>query len=132
MFANVLNFQQLTESLKPKKAIEILNEIVKALDEATETHGVEKIKTTGSEYLAVSGLSVARLDHTQRIIDFAVEAIRVVNQVSREWDVDLKMKVGVHDGGIMAGTVGSQRLIYDIWGRYRGKSALCAVGGGAQ
>jgi len=116
MFANVLNFQQLTESLKPKKAIEILNEIVKALDEATETHGVEKIKTTGSEYLAVSGLSVARLDHTQRIIDFAVEAIRVVNQVSREWDVDLKMKVGVHDGGIMAGTVGSQRLIYDIWG----------------
>ncbi|MEN8447603.1 MAG: adenylate/guanylate cyclase domain-containing protein, partial [Cyanobacteria bacterium J06555_13] len=116
LFANVLNFQQLTENLKPKKAIEILNEIVKALDEATENHGIEKIKTTGSEYLAVSGLSVPRLDHSKRVIDFAVEALRIITQVNREWDVDLKMRVGVHTGGVMAGTVGSQRLIYDVWG----------------
>lgn len=116
VFANVLNFQQLTEALKPKKAIEILNDAVSALDEATEHHGIEKIKTTGSEYLAVSGLSVARLDHTKRVIDFAVEALRIVKQVSREWDVDLQMRIGVHSGGVMAGTVGSQRLIYDVWG----------------
>ncbi|MGB3299020.1 MAG: adenylate/guanylate cyclase domain-containing protein [Phormidesmis sp.] len=116
VFANVLNFQALTESLKPKKAIAILNEIVKALDEATEHHGIEKIKTTGSEYLAVSGLSEARLDHAKRVIDFAIEAIRIVNQVSREQSVDLQMRVGIHSGGIMAGTVGSQRLIYDVWG----------------
>ncbi|MEO0768562.1 MAG: adenylate/guanylate cyclase domain-containing protein [Cyanobacteria bacterium J06649_4] len=117
MFANVLGFQELTESLKPHKAIEILNEIVKALDEATESHGVEKIKTTGSEYLAVSGLSVARLDHAKRIIDFSVEAIRLVGQVNREWDTDLRLRIGVHMGSVMAGTVGSQRLIYDVWGR---------------
>lgn len=116
LFANVLNFQQLTNHLKPKKAIEILNEIVKALDDATENHGIEKIKTTGSEYLAVSGLSVPRLDHAKRVIDFAVEALRIVTQVNREWEVDLKMQVGVHTGGVMAGTVGSQRLIYDVWG----------------
>ena len=116
LFANVLNFQRLTEELKPKKAIEILNDVVNALDEATEHHGIEKIKTTGSEYLAVSGLSVARLDHTKRIIDFAVEAIRIVSQVNREWEVDLQLRVGVHSGGVMAGTVGSQRPIYDVWG----------------
>ncbi|NJM97663.1 MAG: HAMP domain-containing protein [Phormidesmis sp. RL_2_1] len=116
IFANVLNFQRLTEDLKPKKAIEILNAVVKALDEASEQHGIEKIKTTGSEYLAVSGLSVPRLDHAKRVLDFAVDAIRIVNQVNREWDVDLKLRAGVHSGGVMAGTVGSQRLIYDIWG----------------
>jgi len=116
LFANVLNFQRLTEELKPTKAIEILNEIVKALDDATENHGIEKIKTTGSEYLAVSGLSVPRLDHAKRVIDFSVEALRIVTQVNREWDVDLQMRVGVHTGGVMAGTVGSQRLIYDVWG----------------
>jgi class 3 adenylate cyclase len=116
VFANVLNFQALTEAQKPKKAIEILNEIVKALDEATEHHGIEKIKTSGSEYLAVSGLSVARLDHAKRIIDFAVEAIRIVAQVSREWNVNLELRVGAHSGGVMAGTIGTQRLTYDIWG----------------
>ncbi|MEL7355174.1 MAG: adenylate/guanylate cyclase domain-containing protein [Cyanobacteria bacterium J06560_6] len=116
LFANVLNFQRLTEELKPKKAIEILNEIVSAMDDATEQHGIEKIKTTGSEYLAVSGLSVARLDQTKRVIDFAIEAMRIVSQVNREYDTDLQMRVGVHSGSVMAGTVGSQRLIYDIWG----------------
>ncbi len=116
VFMNVLNFQQLTEELESKKAIEILNELVKALDESTESYGVEKIKTTGSEYLAVSGLSVARLDHTKRVIDFAVESIRIVAQINREWETDLKMRIGIHTGGVMAGTVGTQRLIYDVWG----------------
>ncbi|MEO1621075.1 MAG: adenylate/guanylate cyclase domain-containing protein, partial [Cyanobacteria bacterium J06632_3] len=116
MFANILGFQDLAASLKSQKAIEVLNEIVKALDEATDRHGVEKIKTTGSEYLAVSGLSVARLDHAKRVIDFALEAIRIVDQVNREWVTDLRLQVGVHIGGVMAGTVGSQRLTYDVWG----------------
>ena len=116
MFANILHFDELTKELKPKKAIKILNEIVSALDEATEHHGVEKIKTTGSEYLAVSGLSVARLDHAKRIIDFAIEGIRIISQINREFSVQLQMRVGVHSGGVMAGTVGKQRLIYDVWG----------------
>ena len=116
MFLNVLNFQALTEDLKPKNAIAILNELVSALDDATESYGVEKIKTTGSEYLAVSGLSVARLDHSKRIIDFAIEAMRVVDQVNLERDTNLQLRVGIHTGGVMAGTVGSQRLIYDVWG----------------
>jgi len=116
LFINVLNFQALTEDLKPKKAITILNEIVSALDDATERHGVEKIKTTGSEYLAVSGLSVARLDHTKRLIDFAVEATRIMDQVNREWNIRLQVRAGIHTGSVMAGTVGSQRLIYDVWG----------------
>ncbi|MEL6552151.1 MAG: adenylate/guanylate cyclase domain-containing protein [Cyanobacteria bacterium J06621_11] len=116
LFANVLNFQKLTCDLQPKKAIAILNEIVSALDDLTNTYGIEKIKTTGSEYLAVSGLSVARLDHSKRIIDFAIESIRIVSQVNREYGTDLQMRLGVHTGSVMAGTVGSQRLIYDVWG----------------
>ncbi|MFK8182190.1 MAG: adenylate/guanylate cyclase domain-containing protein [Phormidesmis sp.] len=116
LFINVLNFQALTEELTPKQAIQILNEIVSALDDATEQYGVEKIKTTGSEYLAVSGLSVARLDHAKRLIDFAIEASRIMDQVNRRQNTQLQMRAGIHTGGVMAGTVGSQRLIYDVWG----------------
>lgn len=116
LFINVLNFQALTEERKPKNAIAILNEIVRALDDATEGYGVEKIKTTGSEYLAVSGLSVARLDHSKRLIDFALEALRIIEQVNLEENTQLQIRAGLHTGGVMAGTVGSQRLIYDVWG----------------
>jgi class 3 adenylate cyclase len=116
VFINVLNFQRLIKEVKPRKAIEILNELVKALDELTDSYGVEKIKTTGSEYLAVSGLSVPRLDHAKRIVDFAAESIQIVSQVNREWEIDLKIRIGIHSGSVMAGTVGTQRLIYDVWG----------------
>ena len=116
VFINVLNFQRLIKEAKPRKAIEILNELVKALDELTDSYGVEKIKTTGSEYLAVSGLSVPRLDHAKRIVDFAAESIQIVSQVNREWELDLKIRIGIHSGSVMAGTVGTQRLIYDVWG----------------
>lgn len=116
MFANILNFQGLTAQVKPRTAIKILNEIVSALDDDTERYGVEKIKTTGSEYLAVSGLSEARLDHTKRIVDFAIEALRIVQKVSLEHNIELQMRIGVHSGSLMAGTVGNQRLVYDIWG----------------
>ena len=116
LFVNVLHFEELTKQRSPSEAIKILNEVVLALDEATEQYGVEKIKTTGSEYLAVSGLSVARLDHAKRIVDFAVESIRIINQVNREYDTQLQIRAGAHLGGVMAGTVGKQRLIYDVWG----------------
>ncbi|MEM8503093.1 MAG: adenylate/guanylate cyclase domain-containing protein [Cyanobacteria bacterium P01_D01_bin.1] len=116
IFVNVFNFQRLIETLKPTKAVEILNELVKALDESTKRYGVEKIKTTGSEYLAVSGLSIPRLDHTKRVIDFAIESIQIAAQINREWETDLKVRVGIHSGSVIAGTVGSQRLIYDLWG----------------
>ena len=59
---------------------------------------------------------MARLDHSKRIVDFAIEAMGIVSQINRVWDIHLEIRAGIHAGGVMAGTVGSQRLIYDVWG----------------
>ena len=67
----------------------LLSDVVAACDEAAEHHGVEKVRTIGSSYLAVSGLSVERPDHTARMVEFAREVVRIVKRFNAERGVRL-------------------------------------------
>ena len=62
----------------------LLSDLVAACDEAADQHGVEKVRTIGSSYLAVSGLSVERPDHTARMVEFAREVVRIVSRFNAE------------------------------------------------
>ena len=116
LFADLGGFMELSESLPASKTVELLNELVAAFDDAAEKHGVEKHKTIGSGYMSVCGLSVPRLDHAKRTIDFAKDMLRIVRRFNREKNTDLKLRVGVNSGSVVAGIVGRDRFIYDLWG----------------
>ena len=94
----------------------LLSDIVAACDEAAEQHGVEKVRTIGSSYLAVSGLSVERPDHTARMVDFAREVVRIVRRVNAERGVNLVAEIGINAGPVIGGLVGRRKFIYDLWG----------------
>ena len=98
------------------KIVNFLNDLVIAFDEAAERYGVEKVKTIGSGYMAVSGLSIPRIDHTQRVFDFALEMIRILRRFNRERRTDLKIRIGINSGEVVAGIIGRSKLIYDLWG----------------
>jgi len=116
LFADLGGFMELSESLPASKTVELLNELVAAFDDAAEKHGVEKHKTIGSGYMSVCGLSVPRLDHVKRTIDFAKDMLRIVRRFNREKNTDLKLRIGVNSGSVVAGIVGRDRFIYDLWG----------------
>jgi class 3 adenylate cyclase len=94
----------------------LLSDIVAACDEAAEQHGVEKVRTIGSSYLAVSGLSVERPDHTARMVDFAREVVRIVRRFNAERGVQIIAEVGINAGPVIGGLVGRRKFIYDLWG----------------
>ena len=94
----------------------LLSDIVAACDEAAEQHGVEKVRTIGSSYLAVSGLSVERPDHTARMVEFACEVVRIVRRFNAERGVRLVAEIGINSGPVVGGLVGRRRFIYDLWG----------------
>ena len=94
----------------------LLSDIVAACDEAAEQHGVEKVRTIGSSYLAVSGLSVERPDHTARMVDFAREVVRIVKRFNAERGVRLVAEIGINAGPVVGGLVGRRKFIYDLWG----------------
>lgn len=116
LYADLEGFQALTSELVPERAIEVLNELVGAFDDAAEDCGVEKLRSTGSNYLAACGLSVPRVDDEKRTVDLALQMIQVVQRLSAKHHVDLSLDIGIHTGALAAGVVGKGRFYYDVWG----------------
>ena len=116
LFADLGGFIELSETLAASETVSLLNDLIIAFDNAAEKYGVEKHKTIGSGYMAVCGLSVPRLDHAKRTIDFAKEMLRILRRFNREKNTELKLRIGVNSGSVVAGIVGKDKFIYDLWG----------------
>jgi len=115
-YVNLLGFDSLPPDLGEDESMGLLSDIVAACDEAAEQHGVERVRTIGSSYLAVSGLSVERPDHTARMVDFACEVVRIVKRFNAERGVHLIAEIGINAGPVIGGLVGRRKFIYDLWG----------------
>ena len=116
LFADLGGFSELSETLPANETVSFLNDLIIAFDDAAEKHGVEKHKTFGSGYMAVCGLSVPRLDQAKRIIDFAKDMLRILRRFNREKNINLQLRIGVNSGSVVAGIVGRDKFIYDLWG----------------
>ncbi|MFN5160587.1 MAG: adenylate/guanylate cyclase domain-containing protein [Cyanobacteriota bacterium] len=116
LYADLEGFQDLSAELAPDKAIVVLNELIGAFDDAAERCGVEKLRSTGSNYLAVCGLSVPRVDDEKRTVELALAMLQVVERLSAKHGVRLSLDIGIHAGALAAGVVGSGKFYYDVWG----------------
>ncbi len=116
LYADIIGFTELIESQSAEDGLALLNDLVIAFDDAADRHGVEKVKTFGSGYMAVCGLSFERPDHTSRVVEFAQEMLRIVNRLNKERGTELSLAVGVNAGPVVAGVVGRSKFVYDLWG----------------
>jgi class 3 adenylate cyclase len=116
LFADIAGFEELTNAMHADEAVRLLNNLIGAFDEAAERHGVEKVKTIGSSYMAVCGMSVQRPDHPFRMVEFAQEMLRVVRHFNHDHASSLSLQVGINAGPVAGGLVGRTRFIYDLWG----------------
>ena len=116
LYADLEGFQDLSAELAPDQAIVVLNELIGAFDDAAERCGVEKLRSTGSNYLAVCGLSVPRIDDEKRTVELALAMLQVVERLSAKHAVRLSLDIGIHTGALAAGVVGRGKFYYDVWG----------------
>jgi class 3 adenylate cyclase len=116
LFSDLTGFAKLSDSLTAHEIVTILNDLVTSFDEAAERYGMEKIKTIGDSYMAVCGLSVPYLDHDRRAVDFSFEMYTIVRRFSHERGFQLNVSIGISSGDIVAGIVGRDKFIYDVWG----------------
>ena len=116
LFSDLNGFTQLSDSLSAYEIVSVLNELVTRFDEAAEQYGMEKIKTIGDSYMAVCGLSVPYLDHDRRAFDFALEMLTIVRRFNHENSYQLNVSIGINSGDVVAGIVGRNKFIYDVWG----------------
>jgi class 3 adenylate cyclase len=116
IFAELTGFAQLAEKLSTQESVTLLNELVEAFDNVGDRYGMEKIKTMGYSYMSVCGLSMAYLDYDKRAIEFALEMLAIMRRFELEQGLMLNVRIGVHAGDVVAGIVGRNRFIYDVWG----------------
>lgn len=120
MFADFVDFSCLAETLEPRALIEQLDAYFSLFDRIVAGHGLEKVKTMGDAYLAVSGLPDACPDHALRVCRAAHAIARSMDAANADrrklglmaW----QLRIGVHSGHVIAGIVGDVRARYDVWG----------------
>ncbi|MNU14870.1 Adenylate cyclase [compost metagenome] len=116
LFTDFVNFTKISESLGVDELLEELNVHFTAFDRIMEEHGLEKIKTIGDAYLAVSGLPVANEMHAVNAIAAAKDIIAFVAARRQQVPYGLDIRIGIHSGPLIAGIIGVKKFAYDIWG----------------
>jgi class 3 adenylate cyclase len=116
IFAEITNYNETVSGLPAIEGIELLNGAFVMFEELTEKHGLEKIKTVGEIYMAVSGVPGRRADHVEAAADFAVELIARSGELETRCGRPLVIRVGMHIGPVVAGVIGNKRYSYDVWG----------------
>ncbi|MGB5900835.1 MAG: adenylate/guanylate cyclase domain-containing protein [Geitlerinemataceae cyanobacterium] len=116
LFIQILGLKEIFESWSDEESFLFLNELVKTFDKNTEIYTIEKVKMIGDCYVAACGLSNPYLDGDKRSIEFALSLQSIVFRLNHEKNINLELQIGIHSGKAIAGIIGRDKLIYDLWG----------------
>ncbi len=117
IFTDFVDFTIHAEKMSPAELIAELHMCFKAFDDISGKYGIEKIKTAGDAYMAVSGLPVASSAHAVNMVNAALE-IRdfMLARKEKMGERAFEIRLGIHSGSVVAGIVGVKKFAYDIWG----------------
>lgn len=116
LFADIVGFTPLSETLDPHVVVDLLDRLFSRIDARCEVHGIEKIKIVGDAYMAVSGAPVRRSDHAFAAAELALDVQAIAREMSSEWPDGLRMRIGLNSGPVVAGVIGRHKPAYDMWG----------------
>ncbi len=116
LFADIAGFTQLSTQISPTELVSLLNEIFSAFDQISTQKNLEKIKTIGDAYLVVGGLPKPRKDHAIAIAELALEMQTVLTEFNQKYHQNLRVRIGINTGPVVAGVIGAKKFIYDLWG----------------
>ena len=116
IFADIVGLDEISNGLSGNELVGIIDELVREVDSAAETLGVESVRTVHNGFLASCGLNVPRLDSVPRTIDFAIEMQRIIERFNSRTGHHLSIRAGVNTGNVISGLVGQTSVIYDMWG----------------
>jgi adenylate cyclase len=116
LFADIVDFTTMSSGADPTEVVNLLNEIFSEFDDLAADYGLEKIKTIGDAYMVAAGLPEPRTDHAEAIAAFAIDMLAAVERCKGFHGAPILLRVGINTGPVVAGVIGRQKFIYDLWG----------------
>lgn len=116
LFADIADFTPWSADRSAREVLEFLNEVFSRFDRLVASHGLEKIKTIGDCYMVIAGAPQPRQDHVEAAARLAMAMQAEAERLSRERGVPVRFRIGLHAGPLVAGVIGENRFLYDVWG----------------
>ena len=117
LFADVVDFTPLSSRLDAREVVGLLDRLFTSFDEVVDRYDVEKIKTIGDCYMVAAGVPRQRPDHAHALAGLALELRECAKScVPDGTDHDLRLRIGISSGPVVAGVIGRRRFLYDLWG----------------
>ncbi|OMC50904.1 adenylate cyclase [Mycobacterium sp. IS-836] len=116
LFADIAGFTERASRTTPEELVTLLNRVNGEFDRLVERHGLEKVKTTGDSYMAVSGVPQPRPNHLEALACLALDLADASNRLTDHIWQKVPIRIGLSVGPMVAGVVGTSRFFYDVWG----------------
>ena len=116
LFVDIVEFTKFSETVSAEVLVDVLNDIFTRFDNIADKRGLEKIKTIGDSYMAAAGLPVPMVDHTLRAAHMALDILEEMDRFNAERGYNLKVRIGINTGAVVAGVIGRRKFHYDLWG----------------
>ena len=116
LFADIVGFTPLSETLTAEEMVEWLNEVYSAFDALVEQHGVEKIRTIGDGYMVAAGVPFERADHASAITRLALDIKAYFEALAPVHGHEANFRIGINSGSVVGGVIGTHKFQYDLWG----------------
>ena len=116
VFVDVVGFTTMANTLPARQVVELLNAFFAYADKGVDLFGLDKVKTIGDAYMAVSGAMTRPPRPSKAALDFACYLIEGAQDLGRDFGVDFRLHVGINTGPAIGGVISAKRLSYDYWG----------------
>jgi class 3 adenylate cyclase len=124
LFADMVHSMDIAASVGVERLREIMAELVNRASAVVQHFGGTVDKFTGDGIMAVFGAPVALEDHALRACLAALgsqeETARLAGEVKDRDGIDLRLRVGLNSGQVIAGEIGSRSLGYTAVGEQVG------------
>jgi len=116
LFTDFIDFTKIASKINPQKLVKELNDIFSNFDKIIRTNQLIKIKTIGDAYMAAAGISERKKEHASSTIFAAYQMLEFLKERNLNSETKWKMRVGIHSGSVIGGTIALDKFQFDLWG----------------
>lgn len=116
VFADLVGFTRMVESLSVERVVRLLDTLFTDYDRITHAYRLEKLKTIGDSYMCAGGLARQGSSHPIDAVMAGYDFVEATRERGRAENLPLSVRIGIHTGPVTAGVVGIDKFAFDIWG----------------
>lgn len=130
LFADLQGYTKLSERYDDAHIVSILDDLYSLFDNLALSHGIEKLKTNGDEYMAAVGIpstlgrnETGSAQTVETLCTFAHNMLQNFRALSEERELGCNIRIGIATGSVIGGIIGTHKPYFDIWGKTVNRAA---------